>query len=133
MTPSLYTVRVTGELGPTALSAFFLAVTIPLLLSSQWVTASWAIQALVMLWIAGKLESEFLRQVSYLLYAIVLFRFGFVDLRDQYFVAAAMDVPVLDYLRQMLVRLTILGIPVASLAVGATISCPATHLRRDPA
>ena len=70
----------------TALSAFFLAVTIPLVLSSQWITASWAIQALVMLWIAGKLESEFLRQVVYLLYAIVLCRFGFVDLRDQYFV-----------------------------------------------
>ena len=85
----------------TALSAFFLAVTVPLLLSSQWITASWAIQALVMLWIAGKLESEFLRQVAYLLYAIVLLRFGFVDLRHQYFVAAAMDVPVIDYLWQM--------------------------------
>ena len=68
----------------TALSAFFVAVTIPLLLSHQWITASWAIQALVMLWIAGKLESEFLRQVAYVLYAIVLVRFGFVDLRTQY-------------------------------------------------
>jgi uncharacterized membrane protein len=100
----------------TALSAFFLAVTIPLLLSSQWVTASWAIQALVMLWIAGKLNSEFLRQVSYLLYAIVLCRFGVVDLHRQYFGAAVMDVPVMDYLWQMLTRLTVLGIPVASLA-----------------
>ena len=100
----------------TALSAFFLAVTIPLLLSRPWVTASWAIQALVMLWIAGKLNSEFLRQVSYLLYAIVLCRFGTVDLHRQYFGAAAMDVPVMDYLWQMVTRLTILGIPVASLA-----------------
>ncbi len=100
----------------TALSAFFLAVTIPLVLSSQWVTASWAIQALVMLWIAGKLESEFLRQVSYLLYVIVLFRFGFSDLRNQYFLAAMADVSVGDYLWQMLQRLVSLGIPVASLA-----------------
>ena len=75
----------------TALSAFFLAVTVPLLLSNEWVTASWAIQALVMLWIAGKLESEFSRQASYLLYAIVLLRFGFVDLQDQYFEGPAMD------------------------------------------
>ncbi len=68
----------------TALSAFFVAVTIPLLLSHQWITPCWAIQALVMLWIAGKLESEFLRQVAYVLYAIVLVRFGFVDLSTQY-------------------------------------------------
>ena len=100
----------------TALSAFFLAVTIPLLLSSQWVTASWAIQALLMLWIAGKLNSEFLRQVSYLLYAIVLCRFCAVDLYRQYAGTAAMNVPVVDYLWQMLTRLTVLGIPVASLA-----------------
>ena len=37
-----------------------------------------------MLWLAGKLKSEFLRQPAYLLYAIVLLRFGFVDLPDQY-------------------------------------------------
>ena len=100
----------------TALSAFFVAVTIPLVLSSQWVTASWAFQALVMLWMAGKLESEFLRQVAYLLYAIVLWRFGFVDLRDQYFGPMAADVPLADYVRQMVLRVTMLGIPVASLA-----------------
>ena len=82
-----------------ALSAFFLAVTIPLLLSSQWITASWAIQALVMLWIAGKLDSQFLRHVAYLLYAIVIFRFGFVDLRNEYFEGAmAADLPMADYL-----------------------------------
>lgn len=100
----------------TALSAFFLAVTIPLALSSQWITASWAIQALVMLWIAGKLESEFLRQVAYLLFAIVLGRFGFVDLRQQYFMAATSNVSVMDYVWQMIERLTALGIPIASLA-----------------
>ena len=110
----------------TALSAFFLAVTIPLVLSSQWITASWAIQAVVMLWIAGKLESEFLRQISYLLYAIVLFRFGFVDLSSQYAGAAAMDVPMADYLRQMAVRLVMLGIPIASLASAGWL------LRKEP-
>ncbi|MBU4400228.1 MAG: DUF2339 domain-containing protein [Planctomycetes bacterium] len=100
----------------TALSAFFLAVTMPLLLSSQWVTASWAIQALVMLWIAGKLQSEFLRHVAYLLYAIVLFRFGLVDLRHQYSGAVAMDMPVGEYLWIMVERVMTFGIPIASLA-----------------
>lgn len=100
----------------TALSAFFLAVTIPLVLSSQWITASWAIQALVMLWIAGKLDSEFLRQVSYLLYAIVLLRFGIMDLRDEYFLTAAKEIPMADYLWEMIQRLVSMGVPIASLA-----------------
>ena len=100
-----------------ALSAFFLAVTVPLLLSSQWITASWAIQALVMLWIAGKLDSQFLRHVAYLLYAIVILRFGFVDLRQEYLEnALAADLPMADYLLHMVERLVMFGIPVASLA-----------------
>ena len=110
----------------TALSAFFLAVTMPLLLSSQWVTASWAIQALVMLWIAGKLQSEFLRHVAYLLYAIVLFRFGVIDLGQQYAVSTAMDTPMGEYLWMMVERLMTFGIPIASLAGAGWL------LRRSP-
>ncbi len=71
------------------LAVFFLAVTIPLVLSREWITVSWAIQALVMLWLADKLKSEFLRQVAFLLYGIVLFRFGFMDLPAQYTSPAA--------------------------------------------
>jgi len=110
----------------TGMSAFFLAVTIPLVLSREWVTASWAIQALVMLWIAGKLESEFLRHVAYLLYATVLVRFGAVDLHREYFGAAATDVALGDYVWQMVERLMMFGIPIASLAGGGWL------LRRDP-
>jgi len=103
----------------TALAAFFLTVTLPLVLSSEWITVSWAIQALVMLWVAGKLDSQFLRHVSYLLYAIVLVRFGFVDLRNQYLAAvpfAAM--PMRDYLLALAERAVMFGVPVASLAAG---------------
>ncbi len=71
------------------LAVFFLAVTIPLVLSREWITVSWAIQALVMLWLADKLKSEFLRQVAFLLYGIVLLRFGFMDLPGQYSSGAA--------------------------------------------
>ncbi len=70
------------------LAVFFLAVTIPLVLSREWITVCWAIQALVMLWLADKLKSEFLRQVAFLLYGIVLFRFGLWDLPAQYSSAA---------------------------------------------
>ena len=71
------------------LAVFFLAITVPLVLSREWITVSWAIQAFVMLWLAGKLKSEFLRQVAYLLYGIVLLRFGFLDLPNQYLLPRA--------------------------------------------
>ncbi|MBN1394548.1 MAG: DUF2339 domain-containing protein [Pirellulales bacterium] len=98
------------------LSAFFLAVTMPVLLSEQWVTASWAVQALVMFWMAGKLRSEFLRNVAYLLYAIVLFRFGIIDLRQQYFSDSFKDLETGRYLWLMVERLVTFGVPIASLA-----------------
>jgi len=98
------------------LAAFFLAVTMPLVLSREWVTVSWAIQAFVLLWIAGKIGSEFLRQVGYVLYAIVLIRFCFVDLRGQFLRApSAVDLPLGDYLRQLAERLVMFGVPITSL------------------
>ncbi|MCE9555280.1 MAG: DUF2339 domain-containing protein [Planctomycetes bacterium] len=104
--------------GFTGLAAFFLAVTIPLLLSDRWITASWAIQALVMLWIAGKLNSQFLRHVSYLLYLLVIGRFCFIDLPSQYGRPFTLGVGYSDshYLLEMLVRLVEFGIPIAALA-----------------
>ncbi len=100
------------------LAAFFLAVTVPLLLSAEWITVSWAIQALVMLWIAGKLKSEFLRHVAYLLYMIVAARFCFVDLPHQYAagIVRATGVPMSEFFWLMLQRLVAFGIPIASMA-----------------
>ncbi len=98
------------------LAAFFLAVTIPLVLSNEWITVSWAIQAFVMLWVAGKLKSEFLRHVAYLLYLIVIGRFGLVDLRNQYAGESVAGMPMVDYFWFMLERLVVFGIPIASLA-----------------
>ncbi len=82
-----------------ALSAFFLAMTMPLLLSAEWVTASWAIEALVLMWIAQKLGSEFIRQASYVLFVVVMARFCFIDLRTQFLAAPpAADLGWRDYL-----------------------------------
>lgn len=102
----------------TALSAFFLAITVPLLLSREWITVSWAVQALVMLWVAGKLGSEFLRHVAYGLYLLVLGRFMFLDLPSQYGTASLADLPITDYLKQLAERLVMFGVPIASLALG---------------
>jgi uncharacterized membrane protein len=99
------------------LAAFFLAITIPVLLSAQWITVSWAIEALVILWIAGKLQSQFLQHIAYLLYLIVVGRFCFLDLPDQYAggFRPTPDLPLSDYLWPMLERLVAFGIPIASL------------------
>ncbi len=100
------------------LAAFFLAVTMPLLLSAEWVTVSWAIQALVMLWIAGKLPSEFLRHVAYGLYLIVAARFCFLDLPGQYSAELfrATGVSWVEFWSLALQRLTTLGIPILTMA-----------------
>ncbi|MEN6405249.1 MAG: DUF2339 domain-containing protein [Thermoguttaceae bacterium] len=101
----------------SGLAAFFLAVTIPLILSAQWITVSWAIEAFVILWIAGKLQSQFLRHVAYVLYLVVMGRFCFADLPGQYANAAPMlDVPLSEYFGLLLERLVTFGVPIASLA-----------------
>lgn len=101
----------------TGLAAFFATLTLPLLLSERWLTVSWSILALVLLWIAGSLRSEFLRQAAYALYGLVLLRFGFHDLALQYGAALPADAPLLDFLPGLLERLVCFGTPIASLAL----------------
>jgi uncharacterized membrane protein len=100
------------------LAAFFLAVTVPLLLSNEWITVSWAIEAFVILWISGKLQSQFMRHVAYLLYAIVVGRFCFLDLPHQY-ASGTMhndNLTMAEYAWGMVQRFILFGIPIASLA-----------------
>ncbi len=112
----------------TGLAAFFLAITMPIILSRQWITASWALEALMILWIAGKLKSEFLRHAAYVLYLIVVGRFCFVDLPGQYAydIGRGMDATLSVYLWQMLERFAAFGVPIASLAGALRL------LRRPP-
>lgn len=96
------------------LSAFFVAVTMPILLSPQWLTVSWSLQAIVMLWIARRLHSQFLQQTAYVLYGIVLFRFGFVDLPNQYLRQDLSDLELTTYFLRLGERLLMFVIPIAS-------------------
>lgn len=100
----------------TGMAAFFLTVTIPLLLSNQWITVSWSLQALTLLWISLKLESQFLRHTAFLLYGFVLFRFSFYDLGASYGSGLAESLPLSDYLPILVERLVIFGVPIGSLA-----------------
>jgi uncharacterized membrane protein len=102
-----------------SLAAFFLAIAMPLALSPQWITASWAIQAVVFLWAADRLGSQFVRQLAYLLLAIVLGRFLFIDLSREFLggrVTLA-DLPWQDYIRALVERIVAFGIPVGCFAL----------------
>ena len=102
------------------LATFFLAVTMPLVLSSQWITASWALQALVLLWVAEKIGSVFLRHACYLLYGMVIFRFLAFDLGGNFLHhPPADDLPLAEYVGQLWERLVMFGIPIASIGAAA--------------
>ncbi len=99
------------------LASFFVAITLPIVLSKGWITVSWSLQAFVMLWIAAKMRSEFLRQLAYLLYLIVLARFAIFDLHGQFDGIDAMSGK--EYGKHFVERLFIFGIPIGSfLAAG---------------
>ena len=116
-----------------ALAAFFLTVTMPLVISRSWITVSWAVQALVLLWVAGRIPSVFLRHVSYLLYAIVLVRVAWVDFPLQFSgtsllgESVAASLPLSAYVWKLAERLVVLGVPIASLAAANWLA------RRDAA
>jgi len=101
-----------------ALSAFFLSLSLPLILSDQWITLSWSLQALMMIWLAGKLGSEFLRLCACLLYALVLLRFCFLDLPGQYAAKFIENLPFTSFLYGLLQRALSLGVPIASMGLG---------------
>ncbi|NOX56383.1 MAG: DUF2339 domain-containing protein [Planctomycetes bacterium] len=105
-----------------ALAAFFLAVTFPLAISPQWITVCWAVQALVMLWLAGKLNSGFLRGLSFVLYTIVAVRLLFHDMPIQFAAARQLqEASVGQFLRHLLERVIAFGVPVATLGGAALL------------
>lgn len=101
------------------MASLFLALTMPLLLTRQWITASWALQALVLLWLSGKLNSQFVRQVALVLYGIVLFRFCFLDLPRQFLIGRRPDdSDFMVYLMLLGERVLTFGVPIAAIALG---------------
>jgi hypothetical protein len=103
------------------LATFFLTITVPLLLSDAWITVSWSVQALILLWIAGKLDSNFLRHLSYLIYLLVIYRFSFLDLQHSYALPAPAALPLAEYGKLLLSRVVMFGVPIGSLALAARL------------
>lgn len=107
------------------LAALFLGITMPLLTSDAWLTVTWAVQAAVMLTLASRLESPFLRRLAEALYLLVICRF-WIDLVDTSFApdhAAGRGA----YLAALGQRVLAFGMPILSFAVAWRL------LRRPPA
>lgn len=120
-----------------ALAAFFIVLTPPLAISKEWITLSWSLQGLVMLWLAGKLDSRFLRGLSLGAYALAIGRLLFLDLDRQYAGALPADLLWADYLPILGNHLLAIGGPIASLG-GAWLllktppaAAPAMQVGRD--
>lgn len=106
------------------LAATFVAVTMPLVLSQQWVTASWAIQAVVLLWMAERLESGIVRRMALVLLGLVFVRLCTFDLGRTFLpggsvAAAAAELPAAGYLRLLAERAIAFGMPIAAFGVAA--------------
>lgn len=97
------------------LASYFLIVTVPLVLSDRWVTASWALQALALLYIARQLHSRTLRVISQLLYVIVIARFALLDLPHQFSGPLDTEIAWAAYWPELIERLVIAGTVVGSL------------------
>ena len=98
-----------------ALAAFFIALVPPLAISKDWITLAWSLQGLVMLWLAAKLDSRFLRGISLAAYALAFGRLLFFDLDRQYGRPLPVDLTWLDYLQILGARLLAVGAPIAAL------------------
>ena len=109
-----------------ALAAFFLAMVPPLAFAKDWITLSWSLQGLVMLWLAGKLDSRFLRGLSLGAYVLALGRLVFFDLDRLYSAPLPADLAWTAYFSVLGHHLLALGTPIASLGGAWTL------LRRSP-
>lgn len=119
----LFRVRRRRDRGLTAgfmgLAAFFLAIAMPLVLTRDWVTAAWAIQALVMIWLAGRLESPFLRTVGLAIYTFMVVRFLGLDMPRHFRFPTLPDAPGIGpVLALLLRRLLACGTPIVALGAG---------------
>jgi uncharacterized membrane protein len=97
----------------TGFASFFITLTIPLVLSDEWITTAWSIQAVIFLWMSCRMKSNFIRMISYLLYFLAFAHLFMFDFQKNFIL-----VKNLDYGNEMLTRFMTFGILVISMALG---------------
>lgn len=107
------------------LSSLFLAITMPVALSREWVTAAWAVQGVVLIWMSSRLESRIVRLIGLVLMAIVCLRFFTIDITREFVLgrarAAVESESIQTYLLKLAERAVLFGVPIASLGLAARL------------
>ncbi len=110
-------------------ATLFLALTMPLVLDASMVTASWAVQAVVLLGVGQQLGSRFVQSLAQVLLGAVLLRLVSVDLSANFLVADAGQEVMTEsqYLLEMLRRLVSFGIPIGCFGLASRLLGPDAH------
>ena len=94
-------------------ASFFVTITLPLLITDQWLTCAWAVQALIFLWMSARLKNEFLRGVACSIYFITFLKVVGFDF-DKNFI----NVHTVNYTSELFSRLITFGSLIISTALG---------------
>ncbi len=97
-----------------ALAAVFATWTLPLILEKENLTISLSLLGLMFLWLGGRLKSNFIRNLGYLLYLVVFYRLLAMDLPRNFRTSLPEKTPTSLYWQYMLERLWTFGVSIAS-------------------
>ena len=102
-----------------AFSGFYTAMALPFLLSAGWLTVSWSLQALIMLWLSRKLNNRFLQTTAYIVYIITFISLisTFKTLYESNIVGTEVVI-FKDLVLSIFSHLLQIGIPVVSFFLG---------------
>jgi hypothetical protein len=99
------------------LASTYVILTVPIVLAREWLTVSWSVLALLLMWLSRQLGSQTLRYIGLGLYAIVLGRLMMLDLPGQYGTAVDVGMTWSAYFPLLIERLVMFGVPIGSLAL----------------
>lgn len=102
----------------TALAGLFTAWTLPLVLEKESLTIGLSLLAFMFLWIARKLDSNFIENLAHGLYLVVFFRLLWLDLPRHFNVPYKDGESIALYWRHLSARLVNFGIAIASVVGG---------------
>jgi hypothetical protein len=96
-----------------ALTSFFVVFSVPLILEKESLTIVWSLQALLFIWLGIRLQSSFLKSISYFLYGVTMVRVGFFETAAEYSFNVQFS-SFRDYIRRLVSHLWMFGVPIAS-------------------
>jgi uncharacterized membrane protein len=98
-----------------ALAGFYTTLTMPLAMEQESLTLAWSLQAFMFLWLGRRLDSAFLRQVAYVVYALTLMRLAVFEF-PRFDFSSATPADMTAYWKALATRLWTFGGAIGSIA-----------------